>query len=305
MTRVLILGTTGMLGHTLVTYFNQQGIEVVEANRSDSPVISGNSHIRFDVLKNKIEDLFEGQPSFDYCINAVGVIRQLIQENDLQSNHEAMIINRDFSQELASASESLKIRTIQIATDCVFSGSQGNYFETSPHSPTDVYGRSKSEGEKLSEDLMHIRCSIIGRELNSQNSLMDWLLSQPQNSSVRGFINHLWNGVTTLHFSQIISGVIKSGAYKPGKLHLVPSDIVSKFELINLISSEFGRSDLQISQFEAKTPVNRSLITINPERNLQLWRQGGYNEIPTISEMVSTYAKWSQKGELNTQMETI
>ena len=76
---------------------------------------------------------------------------------------------------------------------------------------------------------------------------------------------------------------------------MVPKDIVSKFDLIELISLEFGRSDLQISQFEAEIPINRSLITINPERNLQLWRQGGYNEIPTISEMISTYAKWSQK----------
>jgi len=287
-----------MLGHTLVTYFNQQGIEVVEANRSDSPVISGNSHIRFDVLKNKIEDLFEGQPSFDYCINAVGVIRQLIQENDLQSNHEAMIINRDFSQELASASESLKIRTIQIATDCVFSGSQGNYFETSPHSPTDVYGRSKSEGEKLSEDLMHIRCSIIGRELNSQNSLMDWLLSQPQNSSVRGFINHLWNGVTAYHFARVAFGVIAGGTFEKGTFHLVPADTVSKFDILNDIASSFDRLDLEIAPFEAEIAIDRTLGTISESRNSGFWEGAGYSEAPTIKEMIEEYAVWEMQSKI-------
>jgi dTDP-4-dehydrorhamnose reductase len=286
-----------MLGHTLAAYFNQQGIEVVEANRSDSPVISGNSHIRFDVLKNKSEELFKGQPSFDYCINAVGVIRQLIRENDMQSNREALIINRDFSHELALASKSLKIKTIQIATDCVFSGLQGNYLETSPHTPTDVYGRSKSEGEKLSEDLMHIRCSIIGRELRSQNSLMDWFLSQPENSRVKGFTNHLWNGVTAYHFARVAFGVIAGGTFERGTFHLVPADTVSKFDILNDIASSFGRLDLEIAPFEAEIGIDRTLGTISESRNSGFWVGAGYSEAPTIKEMIEEYSGWEMQSK--------
>ncbi len=287
-----------MLGHTLVTYFNQQGVEVVEANRSDSPVLSGNSHIQFDVLKNKTQELFENQPSFDYCINAVGVIRQLIQESDVQSIGVAQKINRDFSQELASASKSLKIKTIQIATDCVFSGLQGNYLETSPHTPTDVYGRSKSEGEKLSENLMHIRCSIIGRELRSQNSLMDWLLSQPENSRVQGFINHLWNGVTTYHFAKVVLGVIAGGTFKKGTFHLVPADTVSKFDILNDIADSFNRLDLEIAPFEAEIDIDRTLGTISESRNSGFWVGAGYSEAPTIKEMIEEYAVWEMQSKI-------
>ena len=287
-----------MLGHTLVTYFNQQGVEVVEANRSDSPVVSGNSHIQFDVLKNKTQDLFRNQPSFEYCINAVGVIRQLIQENDVQSNREALIINRDFSQELALASKSLKIKTIQIATDCVFSGIHGNYLETSPHTPIDVYGRSKSEGEKLSEDLMHIRCSIIGRELKSQNSLMDWLLSQPENSRVKGFINHLWNGVTTYHFAKVVLGVIASGTFEKGTFHLVPADTVSKFDILDDIAQSFNRLDLEIAPFEAENNIDRTLGTISESRNSGFWVGAGYSEAPTIKEMIEEYAVWEMQSKI-------
>jgi dTDP-4-dehydrorhamnose reductase len=233
------------------------------------------------------------------------MIKHIIDENDQHSVNLARKINSEFPANLNIYANRLGIPVIQVGTDCVYSGKSGLYSERDPHDPSDVYGLTKNIGEQSATDSMLIRCSIVGKELKSRNSLLEWVISQPIGAKVEGYVNHLWNGVTTLHFSQIISGVIKSGAYKPGILHLVPKDIVSKFELINLISSEFGRSDLQISQFEAETPINRSLITINPERNLQLWRQGGYNEIPTISEMVSTYAKWSQKGELNTQMETI
>jgi hypothetical protein len=72
----------------------------------------------------------------------------------------------------------------------------------------------------------------------------------------------------------------------------VPVDIVSKYELINLIAKSFDRNDLEISKFEAESMINRSLITNNPEQNLSLWQDGGYNKIPTIEEMVSTYAAW-------------
>lgn len=297
-TRVLILGTTGMLGHTLVRHFIQQGIEVVEANRSDSPVIFGNSHIQFDVLKNKVEVLFDNQDGFDYCINAVGVIRQLIQENDLQSNRAAQRINCDFPQELASISKSLNMKTIQIATDCVFSGLEGNYLETSPHSPTDVYGRSKSVGEKLSEDLMHIRCSIIGRELRSQNSLMDWLLSQPENAKVKGYVNHLWNGVTAYHFARVAFGVVAGGTFEKGTFHLVPVDSVSKFDILNDIASSFNRLDLEIVPFQAEIAIDRTLGTISESRNSEFWEDAGYSETPSIKEMIKEYAVWETHPKL-------
>ena len=60
-----------------------------------------------------------------------------------------------------------------------------------------------------------------------------------------------------------------------------------------LIAKKFGRGDLQVTKFEAETEINRSLITINPQQNLSLWQNGGYNIIPTIEEMVSTYALWT------------
>ena len=120
------------------------------------------------------------------------------------------------------------------------------------------------------------------------------LEKQPNNSKINGFTNHFWNGVTTFHFSQIISGVIKNDFFTHGLFHLVPSDIVSKYELIKLIASSFDRQDLIISKFEAETTINRSLITVNPQINLSLWKNGGYNVVPTIKEMVSTYSTWTK-----------
>jgi dTDP-4-dehydrorhamnose reductase len=305
MTKVAVLGSTGMLGSTLTKVLENQFETIYEFNRSGISATGKNQTRVIEVTdSNCLLTSFNGL-EVDYIINCIGMIKHVIDENDQNSVNLASKINSEFPANLNIYANTLGIPVIQVGTDCVYSGKSGLYSERDPHEPIDVYGETKNAGEQSATESMLIRCSIIGKELKSRNSLLEWVISQPLGAKVEGYVNHLWNGVTTLHFSQIISGVIKSGAYKPGVLHLIPKDIVSKFELINLISSEFGRSDLQISQFEAETPINRSLITINPERNLQLWRQGGYNEIPTISDMVSTYAKWSQKGELNTQMETI
>ena len=294
MTKVAILGSTGMLGSTLTSVLENQTETIYEFNRSGISVTGNNKAKAIEVTNaDSILNSFKGL-EIDYIVNCIGIIKHLIDENDQNSVNLASKINSEFPANLNIYASRLGIPVIQIGTDCVYSGKSGLYSEKDPHDPIDIYGDTKNAGEQSATNSMFIRCSIVGKELKSNNSLLEWVISQPKGAKVKGYINHLWNGVTTLHFSQIISGIIKSGTYKPGIIHLVPKDIVSKYELINLISSNFGRTDLQISKFEAETPINRSLITINPEQNLQLWSNGGYNEIPTIAEMVSTYAKWPQ-----------
>ena len=294
MTKVAILGSTGMLGSTLTSVLENQTETIYEFNRAGISVTGNNEAKAIEVTKaDSILDSFKGL-EINYIVNCIGIIRHLIDESDQNSVTLARKINSEFPINLSIYARRFNIPVIQVGTDCVYSGKLGLYSESDQHDPVDLYGLTKNIGEQSATDSMIIRCSIVGKELKSDNSLLEWVISQPKGAKVRGYINHLWNGVTTLHFSQIISGIIKSGTYKPGIIHLVPKDIVSKYELINLISLHFGRTDLQISQFEAETPINRSLITINSEQNLQLWSNGGYNEIPTIAEMVSTYAKWHQ-----------
>jgi dTDP-4-dehydrorhamnose reductase len=183
-------------------------------------------------------------------------------------------------------------KVIQIGTDCVYSGLRGKYLESDIFDPVDVYGITKSIGEKYANSSMLIRCSIIGREIRGNNSLMEWVLNQPLGEKINGYANHIWNGVTTLHFAQIVLGVIESNSFEEGVQHLIPKDIVSKYDLLNIIASRFDRRDLRISKSRVDSSIDRSLATNNLERNLQLWQLGGYNTIPTIDEMVAAYSRW-------------
>ena len=282
-----------MLGSALTKLLTSQEHEVVEFNRMGRAVVGSNLAIEMDATwpSQRLEIQF-AKIGADYLVNAIGLIKQLINEFDEKSLRLARTINSDFPRKLNSISAQNGTPVIQIGTDCVFSGERDNYTEIDDYSPTDVYGRTKVDGEIASSRAMTIRTSILGFELSSSNSLLNWVLSQPINGSINGFINHFWNGVTTLAFSKVVKGVIESDLFSPGVTHLVPKDFVSKRELVSLIAKEFHREDLIIEDYVSTQPVNRTLATVHPATNSGYWALAGYNGIPTIKDLIHEFAQW-------------
>lgn len=69
-----------------------------------------------------------------------------------------------FPHRLADAAARRGQRVIEIATNGVFSGRDAPYDEQSAHDPRDVYGKTKSLGERAASGVVRLRCSIIGPE---------------------------------------------------------------------------------------------------------------------------------------------
>ena len=223
----------------------------------------------------------------DYVINCIGVINKSIAEESADSRQSALLTNSLFPYRLNDLASELGFRIIQIATDCVFSGEKGGYLESDKHDTTDTYGKTKSLGEVPSENMMNIRVSIIGREVSSKVSLFEWVRNQPLNSQIHGYSDHFWNGVTTQAFSRICRGIIENSGFIAGTHHLVPADIMSKFELVTAIANRIGRSDIDILERPSGNRVDRTLATINASLNEQMWVNGGYTSIPRIASLVS------------------
>ena len=283
-----------MLGSTLTKVIEEKSWEVTEYNRLGKSITGNNQVRKFDVEDgNLIEILNEFK--FDFVINAVGIIKQLIKEDNPRDVELAHKVNFEFVKNLNDFSEKNNVRIIQIGTDCVFSGTVGSYKESDPYEPNDVYSTTKVMGELVSAESMIIRTSIIGKENLRSVSLLDWVLSRPVGATINGYSNHLWNGVTTLHFARVVSGIIENDSFINGKFHLVPQDKISKLELIREVAYRFGRKDLKIIEFESDQSVDRTLSTFDLETNLRFWRQAGYNEVPTIRKMVSEFAEWITK----------
>jgi dTDP-4-dehydrorhamnose reductase len=280
---VLILGGTGMLGHAVLEEFRGFDGDVKFTSRSGSG-------IPFDVLKDPVEGLSKHFHSGVYVINCLGITKPHINDDNEQEVAKARLVNSLFPAELAALAEQAGARVIQIATDCVFSGGKGHYLETDIHDAEDVYGKSKSLGEVVSNNVMHIRVSTIGRELGRSTLLLEWVLSHPQGATIPGFTDHFWNGVPTNHFAKVIRGILEKDGFEAGLSHLVPANELSKADLVRKIASAFGRPDLMVIDTDSGKPINRTLSTTNPDFNSQLWLEAGYPEIPTIEQLIAEIA---------------
>jgi len=282
MTRVLVLGENGMLGSMVKKVLLADGVTTAGSAR---PSV-GQTDVTFDVEKDNWTDLKESLMGFTHVVNAIGIIKPRINETDPASRVTAITVNGLFPHHLAQVCEDLGIKVIQIATDCVYSGTSRLYNESAPHDPTDVYGKTKSLGEIPSPNVVHLRASIIGPEVGRQTSLWEWVRSQQHGAQINGFLNHLWNGVTTYHFGKVCSGIIQSGNFVAGNYHLVPGDIVTKADLVTEIARASKRDDIVVNRVDAKDTIDRTLSTLHETMNNQLWSQAGYLIPPTIAEMV-------------------
>ena len=286
MNKVLVLGSTGMLGSAVAQMLSNNKNELLTTSRY------GNNSSNFNAGLDSIEDiLFLFKP--DWIINCIGTIKPHINESDSNSVLNAINVNSIFPSQLSIASSKIGAKVIQIATDCVYSGSKGAYLETDLHDATDVYGKTKSLGEVPTENMMHIRASIIGPELGRSTSLLEWFKNQPINSKINGFTDHLWNGVTTHAFGKLCHGIIDKNLFQSGKFHVIPKDVVTKADLLKLFSNAYKRSDLLISDTVSTNKINRTLSTVNINHSTNLWKAAGYIEAPTIEELVYEQSKLS------------
>jgi dTDP-4-dehydrorhamnose reductase len=281
MPKVIVLGSTGMLGSAVHRQLVSAGLDVIEASRT--------SGLKFDARELQSHRLiqFGDLEAGDYIVNCVGLTKSRINEQSIDSRALAVRLNVDFPHDLARAAENSGVRIIQVATDCVFSGTVGSYSESAKHDAEDVYGKTKSLGEAPSHSVMHLRCSLIGPELGRNSLFFEWVRQQPEGVSIQGFTNHMWNGLTSDVFGQIVSGVIREGLFAPGVQHLVPADKVSKDQLVRLELEALGRLDVKVASVEASYEIDRTLSTQNTERNLSLFAAAGYKNPPTIAEMVT------------------
>lgn len=288
MTKVLILGASGMLGSAVLKAFTNFDGQVV-ATQHSTPVFNSDGTVEFrtfDALADQIFNLASDFGPNDYIINCIGLVKAHIQATRSSDILRAINLNAVLPYKIEKFASHTGTRVIQIATDCVFSGSKGNYQELDVHDATDVYGKTKSLGEVNSPLFMHLRVSIIGPELSGHTSLYDWVRFQPSNASIEGYTDHIWNGITANSFARITRGVIEANTFTPGVHHVLPQDHLSKYVLVSKISESLGRGDISITPVTTKFPVNRSLATIDPQFNEKLWRDAGYPSVPTIQTIL-------------------
>lgn len=241
--QILILGGDGMLGHKVFQILHSRFPDVmcsVRGNYDDAksiyPILSPEMVVTnldvmdLNALENRLNDL---QPK--YVINCVGVIKQ---RSTAQEAIPSITINSLLPHKLADILSAWDGRLFHFSTDCVFNGKSGGYTETSPSDAEDLYGRSKFLGEVGNENALTLRTSIIGRELKSFVSLLEWFLSN-RGGKIKGFRRVIYSGVTTNYIGQILAELISNQSALSG-VYQVASPPISKYDLLCRLNEAYG-----------------------------------------------------------------
>jgi dTDP-4-dehydrorhamnose reductase len=249
---VYIFGTNGMLGNYMKTYLKSQNNSCVCFTRDDLDVST--------VTYNKLEKLFDKCTinENDVIINCIGIIPQSKTTNDTSSRNY-FLINSLFPNMLSTIASLNKMKFIHITTDCVFSGLKGNYTEKDEHDETNNYGVSKSLGE-FGYNATIIRTSIIGEELKNKYSLLEWV-KKHNNTTLNGYTNHYWNGVTCLQLAKIINKIIIENMWWKGVRHIFSPTSVTKYELVQMINNIYNLNNT-IIPLERETTINKTLNSV-------------------------------------------
>jgi len=243
MKKVLILGGSGMLGHTLFRYLSEDSRLDVYATVRSAKELSGwlpKDWLRkvrsdVDVLSDSLTKVF-GEVSPDLVVNCIGVIKQVPKAQDPVAT---ITTNALLPHRIALLCSAIGSRLIHISTDCVFDGEKGGYLEGDNSNANDLYGRTKLLGEVVYPNCITLRTSIIGHELQGNYGLVEWFLSQE--NKVSGFRQVIYSGFPTIELARIIRDYVIPNSEMTGLYH-VSSDPISKYELLNLIKVQYGKN---------------------------------------------------------------
>lgn len=229
--KTLVLGAEGMLGSEVMRALpNAWGTtrQIRSAHHRIVPGIDISSEQKMRLVIDLVRP--------DVIVNCAGVVKSECGES---STTEAIRVNGGAPHMIAKLAEDSRCTLVHISTDCVFNGARGDRTESDVPDASDVYGRSKSIGELVSyQHCVTLRTSFIGRDQRRGRGLLEWLLRA--DSSVAGYINCLWSGVSSIELARVIKCVAEN--QKLSGLYHVAGPRISKSELLRTLIHSFGLS---------------------------------------------------------------
>ncbi|MCW8895353.1 SDR family oxidoreductase [Sulfurimonas sp.] len=283
--KVLILGSTGMLGHQVVNYF-------LKFNEYDIVDISFRNKLRketiiLDVTNKNLLMKTINKIRPDYIVNCIGILIDS-SNNDFTN---AIYINAYLPHLLKDIANNLNAKLIHVSTDCVFSGKKGNYIETDKRDGQDIYAKTKILGEIIDNYNVTLRTSIIGPELKTNaEGLFHWFMNQ--SGTINGFTKAIWSGVTTLELAKAIKWAIENEI--TGLYHVTNGESINKYDLLNLFK-KYTKKEIEIIPVDDKE-VDKSFIDTRKEIDYV---------IPSYDEMVKNMVENIHSNDMYSQYKSV
>ncbi|MDJ1185089.1 SDR family oxidoreductase [Roseofilum casamattae] len=240
MTKILITGGSGFVGHNLASFF---------ASKPDNELIStymnhaihGDSNlalnpIQLDVRSDReVKSVFEEiKPSV--VIHAAGNKNVKYCEKNPDEAYETNALG---TRNVARGCRDINAHLIYISTDLVFRCTDGEYQETDIPQPSLVYGKTKLQGEELARQ-EHDRVAICrsGGIYGKNSPLLKWLSGQLiDGQSVECFTDVMNTPTYVVNLAEMFEVIIQKDL--TGIFHTVGSKKVSRFDFFTAYARQF------------------------------------------------------------------
>lgn len=251
--RFLVLGCSGMAGHTISIYLKERGHHVVGFSRRSVPFLE--EQVMGDARDESLLAGVISEGEFDIVVNCIGVLNDFAERDP----ERAAYLNGELPHTLACLTEGTSTRVFHMSTDCVFAGNTGPYTEDSVPDGETVYDRTKAAGELRDGRNLTLRCSIVGPDIDPAGiGLFNWFMVQE--SPIKGYTGAIWTGLTTLELAKAMECAALEGVH--GLVNMVPPESISKYDLLGLLNRELRGSRVEIVP-EGSIRLDKTLVRTN------------------------------------------
>lgn len=234
MSKILILGSTGLLGQSLMKEIKSRGIEVTGVARS-------NADVCFDITDDNTLISFIKKNRFSIIINTCAIVNHKLCE---QNNALAYQVNSRPSAILANLAKENNAYYVYISTDGYYSGDR-DYKHTEEHDIKlfNEYARTKYCGEVFTltnPDSLVIRTNIVGfRGKADQPTFVEWVInSLTNNVEMTLFNDYYTSSISVTQFAKALCDLLPKKI--SGILNLACSQVSTKLQFINKLAKEFN-----------------------------------------------------------------
>lgn len=291
--KILILGSTGMLGKALLKLFKSEGHDVKGIARADADY-------NLDALEqlSQLKSIIEHE-QYDVVINSIALINlKYCEENP----GEAYLVNSFIAGEVAKLCDDLNKYFIQISTDHYYIGN-----ELQLHSEMDKiillneYAKTKYLGEFLTlnyANTLVVRTNIVGFRNKGNHTFVEWIIdSFMHDKELTGYTNMFTSSIDVVSFSEILLELVENK--ETGLINLAADGVLSKYDFINELAYKFDKAHL-VSEGRLKEglPQRGDSLGLSVKK---LKEHYPHIKIPTVNDVLNNI--YEQYINLNRDME--
>jgi dTDP-4-dehydrorhamnose reductase len=233
MSKLLLLGSTGLLGQALLKEIKLRNLSVVGVARSGADV-------NFDISDDNAVIAFIRNNKFFTIINTCAIVDYRLCEEDKKL---AYLVNARPSSILTNLAKETNAYYIFISTDGYYNGDRGlKHKESDGILLLNEYTRTKYCGEFFTltnPDSLVIRTNIVGfKGRQNQPTFVEWVIDSLKNNIPMTLFNDYYtSSISVTQFSKVLCDLIQK---KPsGIINLASSQVSTKAQFIQKLAEKF------------------------------------------------------------------